>query len=248
MMRDKDQKLIFEAYGQLNEASLDPREAIERMRGAVAAGQDDLIPDILKMVDRHRRPMVIKKAQELGIQHPDINPGIPPLPIPPEHKSSTPDPNLGTTPGPGEYDPYDVVADTIEINQRADAATDDLIDKFELSWMKEPNNWDERDKIKVLFKTLLEIGFNPHEAVYHYEDDDTKWLLGAEHENHIKVTFLLSDGRAFAKLYSEIDFEVFDETANLSDNTQIVSLIGKIKEQVTKLKGDDDKGESALDF
>jgi hypothetical protein len=67
-MKDNDQKLLWEAYQVINE-SLTPAEALERIRGAVANGFPQIIPDILDAVDNKDKQAVAEKAIELGIEH-----------------------------------------------------------------------------------------------------------------------------------------------------------------------------------
>jgi hypothetical protein len=76
-MKNNDTKLIWEAYLQLDE-SLSAAEALNRMRGAIAAGYEDLIPDILDAVDTKDKPALVKKAKMLGIHHIAFNPFVPP--------------------------------------------------------------------------------------------------------------------------------------------------------------------------
>jgi len=83
-VNNKDSQLIWEAY-----ESLTAVEAINNVRGAVAAGKEDLIPDILAMVSKRDRPAVIQKAKELGINHPALD--VTETPVEPE-------PSLGDSP------------------------------------------------------------------------------------------------------------------------------------------------------
>ena len=76
-MNGNDEQLIWETYQQLYEA-ISSSEALSRMRGAIAAGQEDLIPDILDLVDVKDRPALAKKAKMFGISHPAFNAVIPP--------------------------------------------------------------------------------------------------------------------------------------------------------------------------
>jgi len=72
-----DEQLIWETYQQLYEA-MSSSEALRAVRGAIAAGQEDLIPDILDLVDVKDRPALAKKAKMFGISHPAFNAVIPP--------------------------------------------------------------------------------------------------------------------------------------------------------------------------
>ena len=76
-MNGNDEQLIWETYQQLYEA-ISGSEALSRMRGAIAAGHEDLIPDILDLVDVKDRPALAKKAKMFGISHPAFNAVIPP--------------------------------------------------------------------------------------------------------------------------------------------------------------------------
>jgi hypothetical protein len=86
-MMNKDVSLIWEAYLQVDE-SLSAAEALSRMRGAIAAGHEDLIPDILDTVDNKDKPALVKRAKMLDIHHPAFNAFVPPAGEEEEYPSS----------------------------------------------------------------------------------------------------------------------------------------------------------------
>ena len=66
---DNDQQLIWEAYQVINE-SLTAAEALERIRGAVANGYSQIIPDILDAVDNKDKQalfIVDKNSKGIGL-------------------------------------------------------------------------------------------------------------------------------------------------------------------------------------
>ena len=65
---NKDIQLLWEAYQVINE-NLTPAEAVERIRGAVANGFPDLIPDILESVPKKDKQAVAERAIKLGVEH-----------------------------------------------------------------------------------------------------------------------------------------------------------------------------------
>ena len=194
-MNDKDQHLIYEAYGQVNEASMNAVEALNAIRGAHAQGHEDLIPDIIEMTDNEALPDVVKKARMLGISHIAFNKYMPPLqgeeeyPLTPE----TPDPLMKAA------------DQKANIHRWAEILTSRHLTK-----------WKHNDYYSVVnvITALTKNKFKPKEAEHHYVEDGDEWLLGDTTEalEYAKVTFTTRAAYIEGQVESgEADFEWEDE-------------------------------------
>ena len=166
---ENDSHLIWEAYLQVDE-SLSAAEALSRMRGAIAAGHEDLIPDILDTVDNKDKPALVKRAKMLDIHHPAFNAFVSPAGEEEEYPSSAPDstPHAGhdTLDRPDVDSVLDQLVTAIENLEPAVDVMELYHDALELGAEKFNQEWrDIPLRLSRILEWALEKGFLTEEEI-----------------------------------------------------------------------------------
>lgn len=257
-MNDKDQKLIFEAYQQLNE-SLSEDDIVSAITNAwFSANKNKEVYrkyiDVLKdtagkdawraatgQLFRNLHKMPEDKYDDDMLEVIDA---VTPLDIPKLPKSDKP--SFQQQFGHLQAKPDDVPEEAMD-NERAKALTDDLIEKHGRQYLNQPNMSAARSHIQRVFLSLVEFNFKPVEATLHFENDNTDvWILGNEEFGKFaRVTIYNSDNIFRAELNTNT--EVGDDDWSI-ESPDAYELAQAIKHAAVQINDDDEDDRSELEW
>ena len=243
-MCDKDQKLLWEAYQQLNEA-LSPQEAANSILGAWPGREDfsEIIKDIKSAVDPREWNKVVELIKSIpDAEIPDKGdlmtnylqpkPDVPQLPDDHESFQSKYD-DLEANPGDTlENNPYDVANDIVEA-------------------LGAPATRPERESISDIIQLLISLGFADDEQ-YIWE-----YIPRRTTKEYIKVEFVNVEGSGretgipggihVKLLYHRYNQEPFETSAFMGNNNSVASFEDSVRNVVAVIEqGGDDWEDTAL--
>lgn len=253
-MNDKDQKLIFEAYQQLNE-SLSEDDIVSAITNAwFSANKNKEVYrkyiDVLKdtagkdawraatgQLFRNLHKMPEDKYDDDMLEVIDA---VTPLDIPKLPKSDKP--SFQQQFGHLQASPDDIPEMAMN-NERAKALTDDLIEKHDMGFLNEPQFGHSRGYIKRAFLALVEHEFEHMEAALHFEDDNVDtWLLGDESfgDKYAKVQISVYNNIFRARFETNVwDGEDPYVTSVSLQSPEVYELAEDIKKAADQINGED---------
>lgn len=254
-MRDKDQKLLWEAYQQLNEA-LSVGDTVRAITNAwVKSNGDkevyrkhiDTIKDAAgERVWRAATGQLFRiPAQELDDDMLEVIDAVTPVDIPELPKSDKP--SFQQQFGHLQASPDDIPEMAMD-NERAKALTDDLIEKHDMGFLNEPQFGHSRGYIERAFLALVEHEFEHMEAALHFEDNNVDtWLLGDESfgDKYAKVQISVYDGIFRARFETNVwDGEDPYVTSVSLQSPEVYELAEDIRKAAEQINGEDDQDPS----
>lgn len=230
-MNDKDQKLIFEAYQQLNE-SLSVGDTMSAITNAwvKSDGNKEVYKSHLDMIKDAAGDKVWLAAtgqimrmpeQELDADMLEVIDSITDLDLPKIPSGSSFE---------QEHGHLDAVQWTQELQGQAAANADDLLTNLDI---RSVNTWNSLDRIVMVFRALLENGFREVELPHSHDADSVAWALGNEDEHSgyavLKFSTNEANDEVYAELEVEVEFETESTTFHLSNDTHVANLVEMIK-------------------